>query len=64
MRFQGMETEEVYNILWDEEQQQPGKHKNNMPDLIAPEDGDSESQGQSSGEGSSGGDAKGNTNAR
>ena len=60
MRFHSMETEEVYNILWDEEQQQPGKHKNNMPDLIAPEDGDSESQGQSNGEGSSGGDAKGN----
>ena len=60
MRFHSMETEEVYNILWDEEQQQPGRHKNNMPDLIAPGEDGSESQGQSSGEGSSGGDAKGN----
>ena len=57
MRFQNMETEEVYNILWDEEQQQPGRHKNTMPDLIAPEEGDSDSQGQGVGvgDGSQGG---------
>ena len=51
MRFQSMETEAVYNILWDEEQQQPGKHKNNMPDLITPEEGDSDSEGQGNGVG-------------
>ena len=49
MRFHSMETEEVYNILWDEEQEQPGKHKNNMPDLIAPGDDGSDSEGQSAG---------------
>lgn len=60
MRFLGMETEEVYNILWDEEQEQPGKHKNTMPDLITPDEGDSESQGQGAGEGNQEGGVAGN----
>ncbi|MEG0486368.1 MAG: VWA-like domain-containing protein [Acinetobacter sp.] len=60
MRFQNMETEEVYNILWDEEQQQPGKHKNNMPDLIAPGDDGSDSEGQSTGDQGIEGEGKSN----
>lgn len=58
MRFYGMDTEAVYGILWDEEQQQPGRHKNTMPDLLKPSNDDGDSQGK----GSSGGNQEGDGN--